>query len=879
MVGCTVLASGAVVGVVWFYGRSAEDIDLSPLEHYQPPQVTRIVARDGTVIGEVFDEERRTVVPYDEIPEHVRLAFLAAEDADFFRHAGMDYLSMARAAIVNLTSGSLRQGASTITQQTVKNVLLSQDRTVERKSQEIVLSMRVERTLSKAQILEIYLNEIYLGEGRYGVEEASRHYFGKSVRELDLGEAATLAGLPKAPSRLAPCKDSDGAKDRQRYVLGQMVEHGFASEKEVAPYLDAPLAIVDHQRHDLAESAPEVVDAVKAELRARYTDEELRTLGATVYTTVDLELQRAARSSVSRGLDELERRQGYGHHARKLGARGRKIVRGKAPARPVVGGIYRALVLEPTADGVLRLGLGDDVVLVADEAWDEARHPEGGAMDVMITSIEGEGDARHLEGSLPPGPEAALLIADNETGEVLALVGGRAQAPGQFDRALQARRQPGSTFKPIVYAAAMADGSLTAASTLPDQHERPLRLRAALARSDNAVAVALLERTGAARVHDMARDLGVESPLVEHPSLALGASELRPIELLGTYLAFARGGPGVEPTVIRRIELPDGTVEVPPRRRPPGLDPALAALVTSMLESVVDEGTGRRALALGRPVAGKTGTTNDSRDAWFAGFTGDHTAVVWVGFDQPRTLGHREGGSRVALPIWLEAMGAAEKRHPVREFEVPERLEHHLVDGWSGAPACRPADRWWVEGHCDEWFWGTCVPSGEVVRPAYLRCADPEAWVDELFLPETGPNPIDAPRRFREHVHLESVSVFDQGEDAESIPEDQREALARLARQVRTDVEAQLEKSWPWLQSDGASGSARFEVRLDGSGFVLSVRSIDPTADPELEQAGRWALLRSGPWSLPEAALDPDHGQAQLRLRVSSPEPDEADGD
>lgn len=700
-----------LAGLFWYHGRDIEAIDERALREYRPAQVTRVLASDGeTVIGELY-EERRTFIAYQDIPSHVENAFLAAEDADFYRHEGMDYFGMVRALVANLRAGQVRQGASTITQQVVKNFMLSPERTLERKVQELILARRLEQVLSKQEILELYLNDLYMGHGRYGIEEASVFYFGKSVREIDIGQAALLAALPKAPSKASPFEAPERAKERQVYVLGQMARHGFSTPRDIKRYIDAPLEL--GSAPSVARSvhgAEEFVDLAHAALIEQYGEDKLRTLGATVVTTVDLELQAEARKSVLDGLVALDRRRAYGHGIKPAKEKNLARARAKGEGALEVGRVY-PVVIEPRdrhpqlPEEGFPAKIGEHLVFV--------RVPEGSRYDDPELSFLEQFPATGItmgrvlapssedlpEGwgvaEIGSGPEAALLLADVETGEVLAMVGGSEYRRGQFNRATAAKRQPGSAFKPFVYGAALASRQFTAATLVSDSPEiyekwRPtnferdvyrgdIRVREALTHSVNTVAIKLLDAVGVEAVHEFARKAGIESELAPNLSLALGTSEVTPIELLRGYLTLARGGSRIDPTVIREVRVPGQETWKPERAAEPALEPEVVFVLTSLMQSVVESGTGQRAKKLGHPVAGKTGTSADSRDAWFAGFTRSRVAVAWVGFDIPKRM-PRETGGRAAAPIWLGAMAAAMEGLPNEGFVPPPGVSVRTID-------------------------------------------------------------------------------------------------------------------------------------------------------------------------------------------------------
>ncbi|MEM7153107.1 MAG: PBP1A family penicillin-binding protein [Myxococcota bacterium] len=708
-------AVGSVVGIFWYYGRDLEAIDDEALRNHRPPQITRIVSRDGELIGEVFSQ-RRTFIEYEDIPSHVENAFLAAEDADFYRHEGMDYMGMVRALVANVRAGKVKQGASTITQQVVKNFLLSSERSFERKVQELILARRLEQALTKQEILQLYLNEIYLGHGRYGIEEASRYYYGKSVREIDVGQAAMLATLPKAPGRDSPYKNPERAKRRQIYVLEQMVKHGFLASNDAKRFIDMPVEQVvlaePREAAKVERGAEEFVDVVKRKLVEHYGKDELDRMGGTVRTTVDLAMQRETRAGLRKALVELDTRQ---HHGRDLTVASDKR-RAKASKRkepPKVGGRYPMIIGERPADVELpedaivgRVGKTDVFIRVSetsrfrepDKTLAE-QFPAGAIVQVFITRTKGEGIPEGFMAAEIRGPEAAVVVADAESGEVLAMIGGYGGGLSQLNRAMQSKRQPGSSFKPFVYGAALASRDLTAASLIsdspeiydkwkPTNYERDvyrgdIRMRLALTKSVNTVAIKLLDRTGFDAVHAFAHAAGIESELPRHLSLALGTTEVAPYELMRAYMTLARGGSRIEPRLIIEVEL-DGTIDwAPVHEAEQTLEEDVVFILSSMMTSVVQAGTGTRAKALGRPVAGKTGTSASAQDAWFAGFTPQRVAVAWVGFDTPRPLGRGETGARSAIPVWLAAMEAT-KPQGMRSFVPPPSVSVRRIDAQSG---------------------------------------------------------------------------------------------------------------------------------------------------------------------------------------------------
>jgi penicillin-binding protein 1A len=718
------LAAGLAGAALWLVVRHYEAglPGVTDLRMYQAPQVTRVLARDGTVLAELFTQ-RRTVVPIGSLPAHVKLAILAAEDAGFYEHQGLNYWGIARAMIVNLRSGGTRQGGSTITQQVVKNLLLnSHERTVSRKIREALLSRRLEQDLTKDQILELYVNNIYLGRGRYGIEEAARDDTGKSAKDLTIAEAALIAGRIANPRDYHPRASMALALGRRGYVLGQMREKGFLSDSqwETATKEAVNLAPIVDSSSDLA---PEAVELAKSVLY-RIEPEIARVGGFTVTTSIDPKLQAAARRAVRDALGAYDKRHGLQDGLKPPVIADR---RGRAPPprdalspfegtpvfeqhRILVGTVTGADdsagtfdVRVGTANGVVRLG---DYERYNPHGLPPSAFAEVGAR-VRVTLLgpvpEGDGVVPRVPLRMESGPEAAFVAIDVRTRQILALVGSYEGQAGALDRATQSRRQPGSTFKPIVYSYALHSRRFTPATLVdptPDVFEGgyhpsnfegwrgrdPLRLREALANSVNVAAVRVLRDVGPANVVAWARALGVESPMKPDLSLALGSYELRPMELAGAYATFAAGGSYEEPRLVVSIVGPDGRDVPLPDRPPPRrvLDDAEAYVVTNMLTSVIDHGTGARAKSLGRPLAGKTGTSNGPKDTWFAGYSTDIAAITWIGYDDGRVLGSGEQGAVTALPAWMAFMKVAHEGRPRAEFSRPPGVVTVAIDGRTG---------------------------------------------------------------------------------------------------------------------------------------------------------------------------------------------------
>jgi penicillin-binding protein 1A len=690
---------------------------------YRPPQVTRVLAGDGSVMAELFTE-RRTVVKLAELPAHVKLAVLAAEDANFYEHTGLNYLGIARAFWVNLRHKKTKQGASTITQQVVKNLLLlDTERTYSRKVREALLSRRIEQELGKDEILELYLNHIYFGSGRYGIEEAARGYFGKHAKELTLAEAALIAGIPPAPNAYNPRADLDASLKRRTFVLAQLRAKGFITpaQHDQASVEPVTLAPPTEQNDELA---PEVVDIVRKMLKDVAGEDAARRGGFTVETTIDPKLQAAARAAIR------EATAAYDKRWKLLGPFVAYPADGKDPKTK-----KKLAPPEPFFAGTPKYGHGDVYVGQVIGHDDAAR-----TLDVQVGSVKGviklEVKDRYDPNNLAPsawapvgcrlrvsllapppteqvtetkvplrlelGPESALVSIDVRTRKVLALVGSVEGASGGLDRASRAHRQPGSTFKPFVYGAALAAKTFTAASLIdptpasfngyaPKNYEpwgkdEPVRLRDALAASINIVAVRVANEVGPNTVIQFARAAGITSKLDPHLAIALGAYEVTPVELANAYTTIAAGGVFEPWQIVTKIIGPDGR-ELPLPGRPPPIrafGPEEAYLLTSLMTSVVEKGTATGAKVLGRPIAGKTGTSNDQKDAWFAGFTTDVVTVAWVGYDEPRPLGSGEFGGRTALPAWVSFMKEATKNRPRMEFPRPGSIVTAKIDPRTG---------------------------------------------------------------------------------------------------------------------------------------------------------------------------------------------------
>lgn len=710
------LAGATLVGGYWYFSQGLPDFER--LEDWRPPQVTRIRAADGTVIAEVY-RERRTMVTRAQLPEVLVQAVLSAEDADFWEHEGLDYQGMLRALINAVQAGRIVGSGSTITQQTVKNLLLTHEQTFERKARELILARRIEQRLSKDDILTMYLNALYLGHGRYGVAEAARFYFGHDdLSDITLPQAATLAGLIQSPERLSPRKHPERSLERRRFTLRMMHKNGYITAEQVEAASEADLALAEVPEAFVPE-AQWFADLVRAELIAKLGEERVTEGGLEVRTSLDLKRQRAGLTALREALVALDRRQGYGKPRAKVPngeAAGWRAKRAKALKQkpPTPGRAVDARVIEIEADAlVVELGVGE--ATVDRDAIERFADPENktaspyGVGDVIRVSVRADGPTHPERMKAVPAaaPQGALVVIDPMSRHVLALVGGWSHGAYPFDRATQAKRQPGSAFKPFVYGAAIESKRYTAASVVVDAPEtlrvhagkywQPknysgkfdgvLTLRTALMKSVNSIAVSMATDIGVPAVQDFARRAGIRSALADGPAMALGASEVHPIELANAYATIAAGGQYRPPQFIVAIEGPDGPIEVEVPEAEQVIDPAVAWVLRDMMRSVVTSGTATALAKFERPVVGKTGTTNEARDTWFVGALPEVVAAAYIGFDTPRSLGRRETGGKTALPVVKRYLEAVEGEGPDWP-DAPEGVVSRQVveDGRLAAP-------------------------------------------------------------------------------------------------------------------------------------------------------------------------------------------------
>jgi len=750
----------AVAGLIWHFSKDLPDY--SQLQNYEPPVMTRVHASDGSLLAE-YARERRLYLPIQAVPKLVINAFLAAEDKNFYEHGGIDYSGMARAAMLyvqNYGSNRRPQGASTITQQVAKNFLLTNEVSFTRKIKEALLAMRIERTYSKDKILELYLNEIYLGLGAYGVAAASLVYFDKSVNELTVAEAAYLAALPKAPAALHPVRNHDRAIERRNYVIDRLQENGWIKQAEADAARKEPLVVTSRGNGARTFAGEYFAEEVRRDLSERYGEKKLYEGGLSVRTSLDPKLQVEARKTMIQGLVRYDEAQGWRGPVTKIdpsGDWGVKLadVKSLSDITP-----WRMAVVLETGDQSARIGfqpgreLGGAVSKVRETGiipldgvrWAKAaagptrsRTPTAvsqvlSAGDVIYVDPLTGKDGKTIEGQYRlhqiPEVSGAMVAMDPWTGRVLAMVGGFSFDQSQFNRATQAYRQPGSSFKPIVYSSAL-DNGYTPSTVVVDapieidqgqgevwrpenfsktKYHGPTTLRNALRLSLNTVTVRLAQDIGMPLIGEYAKRFGVYDELPNYLSYSLGAGETTVIRMVSAYSMFANGGRRIKPTLIDRIQdryghtifkhdqrecrgcdAPEGWKNQPePQlvdRREQVLDPMTAYQITSMMEGVVQGGTAVGMREVGKPIAGKTGTTNDAKDLWFVGFSPDVVVGLYVGYDKPRSLGRTAQASHVTVPIARDFMKLALADKAAVPFKVPAGIKLVRVDAKTGMRA------------------------------------------------------------------------------------------------------------------------------------------------------------------------------------------------
>lgn len=771
----TALALVAAAGVAVFISSLAKDLpDYEVLAKYEPPVTTRVHASDGALMGE-FARERRLYLPIQAVPDRVKAAFLSAEDKNFYNHPGIDIQGLVRAMVNNLQTGS-RQGASTITQQVAKNFLLSADQTYERKFKEMLLSFRIEQAYSKDRILELYLNEIFFGLGAYGIAGAALTYFDKSVNELTIAETAYLAALPKGPSNYHPFRYADRAIERRNWVIDQMVDNKYITREEATKAKADPLGVTPRRNGTYLFAGEYFTEEVRREIMSRYGENALYEGGLSVRTTLDPQMQTIARKAMQNGFIKFDTLRGYRGPVKQieLGADW-GVPLGEVKGLDDVPEWKLAVVLESSKSG-LSIGIQPNrqasgalvaereqgTVSADDMKW-AMRHLVDGKL-VRAKSPEEvlkSGDVIYVEQTQGnsyrlrqvPGVSGGLVAMDPHTGRVMAMVGGFSYAQSEFNRATQAMRQPGSSFKPIVYAAAL-DNGYTPASVImdgpititsgnqvwtPKNYDGgaagPSTLRNGIERSRNLMTVRLANDMGMKTVAEYAERFGVYDKMGQYLPNSLGSGETTVMRMVSAYSVMANGGRQIKPSLIDRIQdrfgktvfrhderaceacvaeqwvdqaepdLVDNAEQV--------LDPMTAYQITSMMEGVIKRGTATTLLELKRPIAGKTGTTNDEKDAWFIGYTPNLVVGLYLGYDQPQPLGKGVTGGGLAAPIFKEFMADAMQGKPAIDFKVPEGMTLISIDRKTGMkapegaagtileafkPGTGPADTYWVIG-------------------------------------------------------------------------------------------------------------------------------------------------------------------------------------
>jgi penicillin-binding protein 1A len=755
-----IVGIGAVAGLLWHFSKDLPDY--SQLQDYEPPVMTRVHAGDGSLLAE-YAKERRLYLPIQAVPKKVINAFLAAEDKNFYEHGGLDPVGIARAGMLylqNMGSNRRPQGASTITQQVAKNFLLTNEVSFARKIKEALLALKIERTYSKDKILELYLNEIYLGLGAYGVAAASLLYFDKSVHELTVAEASYLAALPKAPSELHPFRNRDRAVERRNYVISRMADDGYITAAEAEAAKKEPLNVTGRPRGAHIFAAEYFAEDVRREILDKYGEKGLYEGGLSVRTTLDPKMQEMARKALSEGLVRYDEVQGYRGAMSKLdvsGDWGLKLADVRA-----FGDIgWRLAVVLETSDQSARIGLQPGrelggavlrerpvgIVPLDGVKWAKATAgAQRGKVPAKVSQVLEVGDVVYVD-PLPgkdgqfrlrqiPEVSGAIVVMDPWTGRVLALSGGFSFDQSQFDRATQAMRQVGSSFKPFVYSAAL-DNGYTPSSIVIDgpieidqgpglgmwrpenystgKYYGPSTLRVGIEQSRNTMTVRLAQDVGMPLIAEYAKRFGIYDNLPTYLSFALGAGETTVLRMTTAYSMFANGGRRITPTLIDRIQDRYGrTVYKHDQRECRGceaqkwenqgepalvdrreqvLDPMTAYQITSIMEGVVQRGTGTALLSVGKPIAGKSGTTNDEKDAWFMSFTPDLAVGIYMGYDKPRHLGRGQTGGHLAAPIARDFYKMALADRPAVPFRVPPGIKLIRVDPKSGTRAGPGAER------------------------------------------------------------------------------------------------------------------------------------------------------------------------------------------
>lgn len=720
------------IGAGFIYFHYSKDLpDVRELKNYHPSTITQIYSSGDEKIAE-FYIEKRIMIPLENIPLALKQAALAVEDSNFYYHFGIDPKAIFRAFITNLKAGHVVEGGSTITQQLSKTLFLSRERTLPRKIKEAILAVRLELVFSKDEILEMYLNQIYYGHGSYGVEAASRTYFGKGVADITIAECAMIASLPKAPNHYSPYKDPERARKRRNHTIRRMAYLSFITKEESKQAMEEEFHLGEVT--NMLNRAPYFVEHIRQFLEEKYGSSKLYRGGLKVYTTLDIDLQESAQKAVIENLKVADKRYGYrgplgtlylskgelalqealikmNHFDEGEGITEGNIIKGVVWSV----GEKQAEVLLGTDQGtidILDMNWARPPNTRVDGRWSKIKRPgealaPGDLIWVKPLRLNDDGWALALEQE--PEVEGSLVSLDPKTGQLKAMVGGYDFSKSQFNRAVQAIRQPGSAFKPIIYAAAIKEGYSPSSIIIDspiifkekeDAFDRwkpvnfeekfygPTSLRTALTHSRNVVTVKLMQNIGIKGTIRLAKSLGISSKMEKNLSISLGSSGLTLFDLTSAYSAFANNGTLIKPSAIRNIQNRKGEVlytSTPDVTQP--ISPGVAYIVTSLMQSVVDHGTGKKVKSLNRPVAGKTGTTNNYVDAWFMGYTPELVTGVWVGKDKDEPLGRNETGSRAAIPIWLQYMQEALVNKPVTNFQAPRDIQYLRIQPETGEPA------------------------------------------------------------------------------------------------------------------------------------------------------------------------------------------------
>ncbi len=757
--GALILAAaslGAAGGLVAAYLKDLPAVET--LEEYRPSLVTTLYGDDDQPFASLF-EQRRILVPLAQVPAHLKQALLAVEDAQFYQHRGINPWAILRASWSNLRALHTVEGASTITQQLARVLFLTPERSLARKIKEALLALQIERRYPKDTILELYINQIYLGHGAYGFEAAAQTYFAKSVGGLSLAEAAMLAGLPSGPTKYSPILDPDRARRRRDHVLSRMVRVGYLTEAQAAAAAREPMEGPRFAR--APHGAPYFVEYVRQQLEDQYGTFAVYHGGLKVYTTLNLHHQRAAEDAVIVGLREIDKTRGYRRSAAPAADRAHPAHLNLRVGDIVSGTVTR---LRPKALEV-QVGRYRGEIPFERLAWTRLKDPaeaftERMPVKVKVLAVDEQRRAAQFDLEQDPAMDGAFLALDPRTGGIKAMVGGYSFERSKFNRALQAKRQPGSAFKPFVYGAAFEQG-LTPATLLEDapitfrfrvngelvgwspenydhKYGGPTTLRRGLERSINVMAVRLIQKVGADPVIDFAHRAGIASDLRREFALALGASEVTLLEMVSAFGAFAAGGMRYEPYAIRRVADHQGrTLDEFQAEGKQVLRPDVAFVLTNVLRGVVERGTGARLRALNRPLAGKTGTTSEATDVWFVGYTPSLVAGVWVGYDVKRSLGSHDTSATLAVPLWLRFGQRAFRDTPPEDFQPPEGVVMVPVNPVNGHPAS-PGDRTAIREY---FIQGTEPRAAAAGRPATGAAA--EASPPPAAVPTNPPHPAN----------------------------------------------------------------------------------------------------------------------------------------